>query len=247
MFTESHLSDAELEARLRGFIQSSETGAARGALARTLSELAHVGHPPLIKASRRLLSAEGLTLRPELESALRKVCSGRAPARGACERRYAYIEEELLLDQLKELLRSLAIDRHMKLLSPLAWLREELWSEVIMGWVERLEGAREQGGLRRALGLVINASDELGMLLEYDPFRFADEGVDILADHLRALELGGGEVSVLLPEEADAEGWEALRASGLLHDLRGVERLSVDGHKLLSLLEREELRGLEQA
>jgi hypothetical protein len=53
-------------------------------------------------------------------------------------------------------------------------------------------------------------------------------------------------VSVVLPPTSDLAGWEALKVSSLLHDLRGVERLNIDGCGLLSVLESEEVKGLDQ-
>ena len=51
MLIEEKLSVIELEVRLMELIKAAQSGAERGALALMLSELSHVGHPALIKAS----------------------------------------------------------------------------------------------------------------------------------------------------------------------------------------------------
>jgi len=231
--------------RLKGLIEGAETGVERGEVAKMLRELACMGHEPLIEAAQGLLKEEGLWLHLELESGLKRVCSGRGLEQSSSSERFMVVEEEHLLSQLRELMRSLALDRPMKVLGELAQLREELWSGAIMSWLERVEAGLPRGGLKRERGLLLECSDQLGHLLEYDPFRFGDEGINILAERLQRMEHGGGELTVILPSESDDAGWEALRGSGLLSDLRGVARLVLDGYGSLSLLESEGAQGLE--
>jgi len=235
----------ELKGELKGFIEGAKTGAARGEVAKMLRELACMGHEPLIEAAQGLLQDKELGLHIELESGLKRLCSGRKLERGASEQEYMRLEEEHLLSQLWELMRGLAMDRPLKELSELARFRESLWSGAIMSWLERVEAALPQDKLKRERGLLLECSDQLGHLLEYDPYRFADEGIDIFAERLQRMEHGGGELSVILPGESDEEGWAALRLSGLLSDLRGVERLTVDGFGALEALQSEGVQGLE--
>ena len=141
-----------LQGELARLMKEGQTGEARGALTKMLRELACMGYEPLIEAAKGVLQDEQdkkLGLHIEVESGLRRVCSKVSLKRGVSSERYQPLEEEHLLDQLRELMMSLALDRPLKELSEVARLRESLWSGAIMSWLERVEAAGESAALSR--------------------------------------------------------------------------------------------------
>lgn len=152
MLEQDQWSAQALHGELARLIKEGQTGEARGALTKMLRELACMGYEPLIEAAEGVLQDEQdkkLGLHIEVESGLKKVCSKVSLKRGVSSERYQPLEEEHLLDQLRELMMSLALDRPLKELSEVARLRESLWSGAIMSWLERVEAAGESAALSR--------------------------------------------------------------------------------------------------
>jgi formylglycine-generating enzyme required for sulfatase activity len=228
---------------LRRLIKEARTAEARGALAKMLRELACIGYKPLIKVAESLESL--CTKHTEVKSGLKKVCSKVSFEWGVSGEYDQPLEKDHLLNQLRELMMSLAFDRPLKELSEVDRLRRVLWSGAIMSWLDRVESAGESTTLSRERGLLLECSDQLGHLLKHDPYRFADEGINIVSERLQRMEHGGGEVNVVLPDESDVEGWEALRLSGLLSELWGVKRLTIDGFWRFNELELESVQCFE--
>ena len=197
-----------------------------------LNELAPLAFPPLITAARNLLLGKQTWMSLGVSSALGRICSGVKGNRKVSRQYFDILEEEYLFSQLESLLTDIEIELPLKGLSELEYLRENLWILATRRIIELVK-VNQDLHLKR---LLVNASDEMGLILEQDVTHFSKEAISILAKWLRDCHLAGGELSIILPGSSHQVGISQLMKSGLLSDLRGVEKLTIDGYGALSWL-----------
>ena len=196
------------------------------ALIKMLNELSVTGFPLLVDAARALLGQRSAWMSTPLQSALERVCSSVEGAAPKVERRFDAPEEEHLINQLQTLMTDL---EQLLLVSDddeLTKLRKLLW----IGATRHLMTSAEERRDSRLRLLLIYASSELGETLLADAALFEERACDILAEQLRSCHAGGGTLSLTLPGESDVPQIKQLKESRIALDLRGVERLKLEGY-----------------
>ena len=198
-------------------------------LIKMMNGLSSVGFPLLVEAVHEILSdAEYDALMSDpVESVFHRVCSTVVGQKVEIAEQFGNLEEEHLFNQFGILLSDLETLLPFKSLSRFEALQETIWLAAGRWLVDKVKLEQDMR-LRRIL---INISDELGHWLECDTDRFENEWTQLMAEHLRLACFAGGELHVLLPSNSNEAGRKQLMASLLLTDLRGLQRLSIDGRE----------------
>ena len=173
-----------------------------------------------------------LYLSAPLKSALERALSGverEASDQGPV---FEIDEEDHLIEQLHELLNDLELKAQRQKLGEVETLRVNCWVAVTRWLLVDTRDQRDEH-TRRVLA---SASKRLGDVPVAHPPRFVAKAVTLLVDELRACRRGGGHLRVTLPGLHDVGGRNSLRESALLADLRGVERLEIEGYGALGWL-----------
>ena len=237
MLKPNKLSSSKLRSTFNRLIKAEPQWDSSGQikLIKLLNELSVLGFPPLVKAVEGVLNTKGTQkwISIHLRSVLERVMSKVREVGKDVPQQYTIAEEEHLLTQLEVLLVDLEILLPLKGLNELDELRETLWINATYWLINR---ARDENDLRLKC-LLSPLSDQLGTLLEFSPERFEKESVTLLAQGLRDCHFAGGELSINLPSIYHVYETVVFKKLLLLDDLRGVEKLTLQGdHGLLWLL-----------